>query len=139
MSTSCTALAGTSPSDGAARASRLRFAGDRSAVVVGSSGRPDALPLGSRQQLEGDTVASRVLRTGRTARIDDYTEAGGPLAEAARSVGVRAVVGAPILVKGRVWGAMTMWSTSDEPLPPDTESRLLHFTELMATAIANAG
>ncbi len=116
----------------------LRFDSDRSAVVVGSSGGPDVFPLGWRHQLEGDTVASRVHRTGRTARIDNYTEAGGPLAEAARSVGVRAVVGAPILVEGRVWGAMTMWSTSDEPLPPDTESRLLHFTELMATAIANA-
>src|SRR6266498_4173295 len=30
----------------------LRFDGDRSAVVVGSTGRPDALPLGSRQQLD---------------------------------------------------------------------------------------
>src|SRR6266545_5348922 len=115
MSTSCTALAGTSPSDGAARASRLRFAGDRSAVVVGSSGRPDALPLGSRQQLEGDTVASRVLRTGRTARIDDYTQAGGRLAETVRSIGIRAVVGAPILVEGSVWGAIITGSSSDEP------------------------
>ncbi len=116
----------------------LRFDKDGSTVVIGSSGRPDVFPLGSRHQLEGDTVVSRVLRTGRTARIDNYTEAGGPLAETARSVGVRAVVGAPILVEGRVRGAMTMWSTSDEPLPPDTESRLLHFTELMATAIASA-
>src|SRR6266511_1194231 len=116
----------------------LRFDGDRSAVVVGSSGSPDALPLGSRQQLEGDTVASRVLRTGRTARIDNYTEAGGPLAETARSISIRAAVGATILVEGRVWGAITTGSTSDEPLPPDTESRLGRFTELMGTAVANA-
>src|SRR5206468_2388014 len=93
----------------------LRFDGDRSAVVVGSTGRPDALPLGSRQQLEGDTVASRVLRTGRTARIDNYTEAGGSLAEAARSIGVRAVAGAPVLVDGRLWGVITAGSTHDEP------------------------
>jgi PAS domain S-box-containing protein len=116
----------------------LRFDTDRSAVVVGGSGGSDAFPLGSRHQLEGDTVASRVLRTGRTTRIDNYREVGGPLAEATRSIGVRAVVGAPILVAGRLWGAITTGSTSDEPLPPDTESRLLHFTELMATAIANA-
>jgi PAS domain S-box-containing protein len=115
----------------------LRFGSDRSAVVVGSAGRRGAFPLGWRQQLEGDTVASRVFRTGRTARIDNYTEAGGPLAQSARSIGVRAVVGAPILVEGRLWGAITTGSTS-EPLPPDTESRLLQFTELMATAIANA-
>ncbi len=116
----------------------LRFDGESSAVVVGSSGRRDTFPVGSRQQLEGDTVAPRVLRTGRTARIDNYTEAGGLLAETVRSLGVQAVVGAPILVEGRVWGAIITGSTSDAPLPPDTESRLLHFTELMATAIANA-
>lgn len=107
----------------------LRFDGDDSAVVVGSSGREDAFPIGSRHRLEG--AASRVLRTGRTARIDDY-------AEIARSIGVRAVVAAPVLVEGRLWGVITTGSTHDERLPADTESRLGRFTELMATAIANA-
>jgi PAS domain S-box-containing protein len=116
----------------------LRFVGDDAAVVVGSSGREDAFPIGFRHQLEDDTVASRVRRTGRTARIDDSAEAGGPLGETARSIGVRAVVAAPVLVEGRLWGAITTGSTHDEPLPSDTESRLAGFTELMATAIANA-
>ena len=116
----------------------LRFDVDRTVVVVGSSGRGQAFPLGSRHKLEDDTVSARVLATGRTARIDDYVEAGGPHAETARSISVRAVVGAPVLVEGRLWGSITAASTSDEPLPSDTESRLLHFTELMATAIANA-
>ena len=36
-------------------------------------------------------------------------------------------------------GAPWPWSsTTDEPLPPDTEGRLAEFTELVATAIANA-
>jgi len=116
----------------------LRFDGESSAVVVGSSGRRDVFPLGSRQRLEGDTVAPRVLRTARTARIDNYREAGGPLAETVRSLGIQTAVGAPILVEGRLWGAIITGSTSDASLPPDTESRLVHFTELMATAIANA-
>jgi PAS domain S-box-containing protein len=116
----------------------LRFDGEDGAAVVGSAGREDAFPIGSRHRLEGDTVASRVLRTGRTARIDDYEEADGPLAETARSIGVRAVVAAPVLVEGRMWGMITTGSTHDEPLPADTESRLAGFTELMATAIANA-
>jgi PAS domain S-box-containing protein len=115
----------------------LRFDGNDSAVVVGSSGREDAFPIGSRYRLEAG-VALRVLRTGRPARIDDYAEVGGPLAETARSIGVRAVVAAPVLVEGRLWGAMTTGSTHDEPLPADTASRLAGFTELMATAIANA-
>jgi PAS domain S-box-containing protein len=116
----------------------LRFVGDDAAVVVGSSGREDAFPIGFRHQLEDDTVASRVRRTGRTARIDDSAEAGGPLGDTARSIGVRAVVAAPVLVEGRLWGAITTGSTHDEPLASDTESRLAGFTELMATAIANA-
>jgi signal transduction histidine kinase len=33
---------------------------------------------------------------------------------------------------------MVAYSTSDQPLPPDTEARLAQFTELVATAIANA-
>ncbi|HEX9379227.1 MAG TPA: GAF domain-containing protein, partial [Gaiellaceae bacterium] len=115
----------------------LRFESDGSAVVVGSSGRRD-FPLGSRQQLEGDSVASRVFRTGQPARIDNFQETDGSLAETARSIGVRAVVGVPVAVQGRLWGVMTTSSTNDEALPPDTESRLAQFTELMATAIANA-
>jgi signal transduction histidine kinase/PAS domain-containing protein len=115
----------------------LRYEDDGSAVVVGSWGNEEAFPPGSRQQLEGDTAASRVLRTGRTARIDDYRTVSGPLAETVRSIGVRSAVGAPILVEGRLWGAIVTGSTQEELLPPDTESRLGQFTELMATAIAN--
>src|SRR5207244_780522 len=61
----------------------------------------------------------------------------GPIAETARSIGIRSVVATPILVEGRLWGAITTGTSRDEPLPPDTESRLGQFTELMATAIAN--
>ena len=116
----------------------LRFDSDGSAVVVGGSGRPEAFPLGSHLHLEGDSVASRVLRTRRPARIDDYRAATGPLAETARSIGVRAVVGVPVMVEGRLWGAISAGSTHEGPLPPGTEARLDQFTKLMATAIANA-
>ncbi len=116
----------------------LRFDSDTSAVVLGGSGRRGAFPLGSHQHLEGDSVASRVLRTGRPARIDAYRAPAGPLAETARSIGVRADVGVPVLVEGRLWGAITTGSTHDKPLPPDTEGRLDKFTKLMATAVAKA-
>ena len=42
----------------------------------------------------------------------------------------------PIVVEGRLWGAVSVNSRND--LPPDTEERLERFTELVATAIANA-
>jgi GAF domain-containing protein len=116
----------------------LRFDDDGIAVVVAGSGRPDAFPLGSHLQLAGDSVASLVLRTGRPARFDDYRAAAGPDAETARSIGVRAVVGVPVFVERRLWGAISAGSTHDTPLPPDSEARLNQFTKLMATAIANA-
>jgi PAS domain S-box-containing protein len=123
---------------GAEEVRMLRFDSDGSAVVVGGSGRPDAFPLGARLQLAGDSVALRVLRTGRPARFDDYRAAAGPDAETARSIGVRAVVGVPVFVERRLWGVISAGSTHDAPLPPDTEVRLNEFTKLMATAIANA-
>ena len=36
------------------------------------------------------------------------------------------------------WGVMAVASSTEMPLPPDTEVRLAAFTELIATAIANA-
>jgi PAS domain S-box-containing protein len=116
----------------------FRFENDRNAVVVGCSGTPAAFSVGSRFPTAEDTVASRVLLTGRTARFDDYSEASGPVAETTRSIGVRAAVGAPIMVDGSLWGAVAMGTTRDAPLPPDSESRLVEFTELIATTIANA-
>ncbi|GAA1262244.1 hypothetical protein GCM10009609_26560 [Pseudonocardia aurantiaca] len=112
----------------------LRYEDGR-AVVVSSWGKAEeSFPTGSR--LESDSAASRVLRTGQPARIDDYATTSGRLAEAVRSIGIRSAVAVPIRVEGRLWGAVT--ASRDEPLPLDTESRLGQFTELMATAVANA-
>jgi hypothetical protein len=46
-------------------------------------------------------------------------------------------VAAPVVVEGRLWGVMTV-ADDRETLPPDTEERVERFTELVATAIANA-
>jgi signal transduction histidine kinase len=111
---------------------------DQTATVVGVCNlRGPSATLGTRVPLEGDNVAHRVFRTRRPARIDHYTDdAGGPAAEYARSIGVRAAAGVPIQVGGRVWGVMIVGSS--RPLPADTEMRVGAFTELVATAIANA-
>jgi signal transduction histidine kinase len=78
-----------------------------------------------------------VFRTGRPVRIDDYGIASGAIAEAVRPIGLHCVVATPILVEGGLWGAMVTATSHEEPLPPETESRLGQFTELMATAIGN--
>ena len=43
-----------------------------------------------------------------------------------------------MIVDGRLWGTVIVGSSSTQPPPPDTESRLKDFAELVATAIANA-
>ncbi|HET8872474.1 MAG TPA: GAF domain-containing protein [Gaiellaceae bacterium] len=93
--------------------------------------------VGGRFALEG-TVSGLILESRRPARIDNYLEEPGSAAAAAREMGWRSSVGAPITVEGRLWGALAVVSRSDEPLPPDTERRLADFTEHVATAIANA-
>src|SRR5882724_5711777 len=115
------------------------YEGDGTVTVVGAwSLRGGNVPVGMRLSLEGDNVATRALRTQRPARIDDYSEAKGSTAEYVRSLGVRAAVGTPIVVEGRVWGLMTAGSVQPEPLPAGTELRIGAFTELVGTAIANA-
>jgi signal transduction histidine kinase len=85
----------------------------------------------------GDPTAM-VAESGRPARVDDWAAVPGPIAQFLRQeLGVRSSVGSPIVVSGSLWGALAVHSTSG-PLPPDTEARLLNFTELVATAIANA-
>jgi signal transduction histidine kinase len=78
-----------------------------------------------------------VFETGRSARIDDYGTASGAFADFARDWEFRASVGVPIWVEGRLWGIMGVGSRTG-PLPAGTEARLAGFTELAATAIANA-
>jgi signal transduction histidine kinase len=67
----------------------------------------------------------------------DRSSVSGPVAGSARRLGVVTTVACPIIVEGRLWGALSLSST-DEPLPLDAEARLEKFTELVATAIANA-
>ena len=62
----------------------------------------------------------------------------GSIADLVREIGRPLAVGTPIVVEGRLWGLMGAGSTLEEPLPPDAEVRLASFTELVATAIANA-
>jgi GAF domain-containing protein len=116
-----------------------RYDSDGYIVRIGEWNRtPDPIPMIGRARLGGQNVASLVFETSRSARIDDFGDDTSPYAFAWRSAGLRSTVGAPISVEGRLWGVVVAASMSDEPLPADTEARLSGFTELVATAIANA-
>ncbi|MEA3191618.1 MAG: hypothetical protein QOD77_2226, partial [Thermoplasmata archaeon] len=108
------------------------------ATVVGAwAERPHPFDVGTRWPLDGPTVCTRVLETGSPVRIDDFATLPGTAAAAARTAGIYACAGAPIIVDGDVWGAMSADSTDRMPLPDQIEERLAEFTELVATAISN--
>jgi PAS domain S-box-containing protein len=121
---------------GATSTTLWRFEDDGSGTLAASWGKLHAqAPVGARFPMQGDNAASQVFRTGRPVRMDDYSGATGAVGEAFRALGVRAAVGVPIVVDGRLWGGIGAAATA--PLPPDAESRMAEFTALVATAIAN--
>jgi signal transduction histidine kinase len=116
-----------------------RFEPDAAMTILAAFGRSvDQFPVGRRWSLGGKNISTMVFETGGQARIDSFASSSGPLGDAAREDGVGSAVGTPILVEGRLWGVMAAGSIMAQPLPPDSEARLADFTELLATAIANA-
>jgi signal transduction histidine kinase len=79
-----------------------------------------------------------MFESGGPARVDDYAAASGPCAAVDDRFGIRCMVGVPIRVEGRMWGALVAASAHQRPPAGDTEARLAAFAELVATAIANA-
>ncbi|MCW2548147.1 MAG: histidine kinase, partial [Mycobacterium sp.] len=114
----------------------IRHESDDTVTLVATSG--ELIPVGRRWPIGETPLASIVLETGRSARFEKYAQATAKLADDIRNQGMRSSVGTPILVEDRVWGLMITASGQEQPLPPDTEVRLASFTDLMATAIANA-
>ena len=121
-------------------ATMCRYDSGRTLTFVASwGGVGERFPVGSQGVLGGNNVGTVVFETGRPVRIDHYAErVSGVQGARVRDAGVRSAVGTPIIVVGRLWGVISAASSLEQPLPPDTEARLVSFTELVATAIANA-
>ncbi len=116
------------------RAERLELVGtwDR-------TGAPGPTPVGTFLPLGGRNVTTLVWQTGRLARIEYDRAISGEIGRvAAGDEGLASSVGVPVSVEGQLWGAIVVAYVGGEFLPADTESRLAGFTELLATAIANA-
>jgi hypothetical protein len=96
---------------------------------------PVMWPVGARTPTAGSTLASRVLRTGGPARMDSYKSVAGVLARQVRAAGIRAAVGVPVIVDGRVWGLAAVGSARPGPMPADTEARISRFAELVASVV----
>jgi signal transduction histidine kinase len=116
----------------------IRYEPDGTATQVGVWGAENPFPVGTSWELDELSVSGRVATTGRPARVD-YTQVPGEIAATlAREAGIRLAVGVPVLVDGKPWGAMMALSSEEQALLAGTEDRLAEFTELIATAIANA-
>jgi signal transduction histidine kinase len=107
-------------------------------VLAASGSTADHFPVGRRWNLGGKNLATIVFETGRPGRLDHYGDAFGALGVTGRELGIRSSAGTPIMVEGQVWGVVITGSTVEQSVPTDTESRLENFTELVATAVANA-
>jgi signal transduction histidine kinase len=124
---------------GSDTAAVVRFEHDPPAlVVVGARQSIPASPIGTRWELDDGLASTEVYRTGRSARVDamDWSSLSGPVAESARRLGVVSSVACPIIVEGRLWGTLSV--SAKAPMPLDAEERLEKFSQLVATAIANA-
>jgi signal transduction histidine kinase len=115
----------------------LRYDGNGTVTQLAAS--EDYLgPIERSWTVEGDSAVAQVCRTGLPARADYTRPTQGSIAATARSEGARSAVGVPVVVDGSLWGVMAVGTREAEPLPADLEDRLAKFTQLLATAIANA-
>ena len=92
--------------------------------------------LGARLPLRGG-VLSRVRETGAPARID-YEKEPPAVQAMIRSDGVADGVAAPIVVSGRLWGALSISVAAPDELGAGVEMQVAKFTNLVAVTLANA-
>jgi signal transduction histidine kinase len=83
-------------------------------------------------------VAVSVRQTGVAARAERFDGPPGSVARFFQETGMMTGTGSPIVVEGRLWGVTVAVSRNADAFPAGTETRIADFTELAATAIANA-
>ena len=117
----------------------IRFEDDGSGTIVGYWAADDApgFQTGERLPLDGETVSGKLRRSGRSQRVDDYTDVSGELVKRLRAIGIASAVGAPVTVAGRTWGGIIASSGRPHAFPDGAENRLADFAELVTASLAN--
>jgi PAS domain S-box-containing protein len=115
----------------------IRYDAGGTATPVGAWGESLPFALGAPWPLEETVAAAVIWRTRRPVSVD-VADFHGDLAAALLRRGLRFATGVPIAAEDRLWGAMVALENDHEALPADVVSRLESFTELVATAVANA-
>lgn len=121
------------------RASMGRLESDGTVTILAAWSRDgQAMAVGGRFSLDPGDVGAAVVARGRPARTEGPPGGTGWVDVVFRGAAIRSAIGTPIVVDARLWGVMIAGTTLEAPLPADTETRLAGFTDLLATAIANA-
>jgi signal transduction histidine kinase len=124
---------------GASITTVLRIGDDGTATVVGSGGEQRAhIPIGTRLKVAEHGVTGSVLETGVAAKTERFDGPPGSVARFFQDLGATTGVISPIVVEGHPWGIAVAASRNPDAFPADTDRRIADFTELVATAIANA-
>jgi signal transduction histidine kinase len=133
-----TAIANAEARDEVKRLAEEQAALRRVATLVAEGASPDALFEAVAVEMEWLLGADAVslARYEPDAGITELVQRGCDVPPSAPGAGVS--VRAPIVVQGRLWGvAVTGWKPGTAP-PADAERRMGNFTQLLATAVANA-
>jgi signal transduction histidine kinase len=120
-------------------ANLLRYESGSATAIVGCWSEPGvpAGPLGRRFPAVPGSVAERVFTTGRPARLELDEVKDAHFAGYLRQTRVNSVVGAPIIVTGRLWGVISARLTPPHVFPQGAEIRLDKFARLISLALAN--
>jgi PAS domain S-box-containing protein len=114
-----------------------RLEADGKMEIVATTGTAnDEMPVGSRLKLESNMAFTEVVRTGRSARIDNYSDAPVVVGHRVQRMGIRCTAAVPIMVEGSLWGSVAA-GTERQQFPADVEQRMAEFTGLVGTAISN--
>jgi signal transduction histidine kinase len=106
--------------------------------LYGTHGDRSAVPDGASWPVRDIPDGAMTLEAGKPVRIDDWSGIPGEVAARHIAQGFGQAVSAPIVLDGEIWGVISAFGEADETLPPGSEARLADYTNLMASAIANA-
>lgn len=117
-----------------------RFEPDKTMTVVGGwsdeANTQNLLPVGSCWEMPAGSLPEVIWRTRQPTKQDIHQ--GHEAVILPTDPAIASAVGCPIMVEGRVWGFIASLSSALEPHPAPAQARIADFTELLATAIADA-
>jgi PAS domain S-box-containing protein len=124
---------------GAEAANLMRLVDDKEVEFVGrwSGGEVHSFALGHRRDLGAGPVTT-VVETGQPEQFDLGPDSAPAVRELFEEFGFNSLVAAPIVVGGRVWGAVAAAMAPPRTFPEGSAARVEEFARLVSLALANA-